>query len=282
MWVPINSGNCSGSCSENYGFRIAQVVKCHSENGISHSENHSPNSESCSENTPRAPRMAFSLRAFFSKMGVVDRLLKLQMRWLSALRKAPLAGKKKAYTALLQCRTFLCPQKNGGRRGKISAVDMVFLVFRGTLYPPLTWKVFLWGQISSPKDFLSVVVVYAFIFSARGWVHRGRSDTAANANANSDASQEFASEFCPPNLKQKAANSALRRNSLANANGFANQIAKVSSSLRKFLANGSLRRKSLAIANAMAWCTQARGPGQEALGTHFGLFLWHFGPKWPL
>ena len=41
MRVPVNSGNRSGSCSENYGFRIAQVdVKCHSENGILHSENH--------------------------------------------------------------------------------------------------------------------------------------------------------------------------------------------------------------------------------------------------
>ena len=39
MRVPINSGNRSGSCSENCGFRIAQVVGCHSENGISYSEN---------------------------------------------------------------------------------------------------------------------------------------------------------------------------------------------------------------------------------------------------
>ena len=57
-------------------------------------------------------------------------------------------------------------------------------------------------------------------------MHRGRSDTAANANANSDAPRKFASEFSAPNLKQKAANLALRRNSLANANGFANEIAK--------------------------------------------------------
>ena len=39
-------------------------------------------------------------------------------------------------------------------------------------------------------------------------MHRGRSDTAANANANSDAPREFASEFWPPNLnlKEEAAN----------------------------------------------------------------------------
>ena len=57
-------------------------------------------------------------------------------------------------------------------------------------------------------------------------------------------------------LKQKAANCVLRRNSLANANGFANAIAKISSSVRRFLSNGGLRRHSIATANAMAWCTQ--------------------------
>ena len=46
-------------------------------------------------------------------------------------------------------------------------VDMVFLVFIGFLYPPPVWKVFLLGQKSSPNDFLSVVVVYAFFSSAR-------------------------------------------------------------------------------------------------------------------
>ena len=95
-------------------------------------------------------------------------------------------------------------------------------------------------------------------------MHRGRSDTAANANANSDAPQKFASEFLAPNLKQKAANWALRRNSLANANGFANEMAKISFSLRKFLANGRLRQNSLAIANAMAWCTQVRIDSRES------------------
>ena len=59
-----------------------------------------------------------------------------------------------------------------------------------------------------------------------------------------------------PNLKEKAANWALRRNSLANVNGFANAIAKISSSMRKCLANGRLRQNSLAMAHAMAWCTQ--------------------------
>ena len=39
MWVPVNSANRSGSCSENCGFRIAQVVGCQSENGLSYSKN---------------------------------------------------------------------------------------------------------------------------------------------------------------------------------------------------------------------------------------------------
>ena len=38
---------------------------------------------------------------------------------------------------------FSLPKENEGHRGKISVVDMVFLVFIGILYPPLTWKVFL-------------------------------------------------------------------------------------------------------------------------------------------
>ena len=60
-------------------------------------------------------------------------------------------------------------------------------------------------------------------------VHRGCSDTPANANANFDAPRKFASDFLPLNIKQKAANYALRRNSLANASGFANETAKISS-----------------------------------------------------
>ena len=54
---------------------------------------------------------------------------------------ACIAGKKKPYTALLQCRTFLC-RKNGVHRGKISVVDMVFLVSIGLLCPPPAWKAF--------------------------------------------------------------------------------------------------------------------------------------------
>ena len=73
MLLPINSGNRSGSCSENYGFRIAQVVGRHSENGISYSENAISNSKSCSENTPELSESSenglFTLRAFFLKLG---------------------------------------------------------------------------------------------------------------------------------------------------------------------------------------------------------------------
>ena len=45
---------------------------------------------------------------------------------VKALPKNVFAGKKKAYTALLQCRTFLCRKKNGSHSGKISVVDMAF------------------------------------------------------------------------------------------------------------------------------------------------------------
>ena len=73
IWLPINSGNRSGSCSENCGFRIAQVMRRHSENGISHSENYFLNSESCSENTPELSQSSenglLTPRAFFPKLG---------------------------------------------------------------------------------------------------------------------------------------------------------------------------------------------------------------------
>ena len=68
--VPINSGRCSESC----GCRTAQVVGCHSENGISYSENGISNSESCSENAPELSESSenglFTPRtAFFLKLG---------------------------------------------------------------------------------------------------------------------------------------------------------------------------------------------------------------------
>ena len=51
-----------------------------------------------------------------------------------------------------------------GATGKISVVDRAFLVFIGFLYLPPTWK-FSFEARKVSKRFLSVVVVYAFIFS---------------------------------------------------------------------------------------------------------------------
>ena len=111
-------------------------------------------------------------------------------------------------------------------------------------------------------------------------MHRSRSDTAANANANSDAPREYASEFLPPNPKEKAANQALRINSLAIANGFAKEVVKFSFSLRKFVANGRLRQNSPAIANAMAWCTQFQTNHVVISGGGFGSDPVRVGPPW--
>ena len=61
------------SCSENCGFRVAQVVRRHSENRISYSENCFLNSESCSENALELSQSSenglFTPRAFFLKLG---------------------------------------------------------------------------------------------------------------------------------------------------------------------------------------------------------------------
>ena len=71
---------------------------------------------------------------------------------------------KKAYTALLQSRTFLCRKKWGPQRkdfGGGYGFPGYYRVFVSTT----GLESFFWGQNSSPKDFLSVVVAYAFFLS---------------------------------------------------------------------------------------------------------------------
>ena len=80
MWVPINwiSGNRSGSCSENCGCRIAQVVRCHSENGISILRIilWTPRAaQRISRNSPKGPEWPFHSESVFPEIGVVPRLL---------------------------------------------------------------------------------------------------------------------------------------------------------------------------------------------------------------
>ena len=71
----------------------------------------------------------------------------------------------------------------------------------------------------------------------------------------------------PPNLKEIAANEALRINSLAIANSFANEMAKVSFSLLKALANGRLRQTPLAIGILrMRWLGALRGESKAGAG----------------
>ena len=57
--------------------------------------------------------------------------------------------------------------KKGGHRGKISVVDMVFLVFIGFCIDHRRGKIFLWAR-KVPNDFLSVVVMYVFFFFSVG------------------------------------------------------------------------------------------------------------------
>ena len=86
---------------------------------------------------------------------------------------------------------------------------------------PLSETIFLddfWGPfLSRPLCFTADAT----------WVHRGRRNTAANADANSDTPRKFTSVLilCHQILKRKFANEALRINALAIANGFANDMA---------------------------------------------------------
>ena len=84
MRVPINSGNRSESCSENCGLPIAQVVRRHSENGISHAENYifSELRELLREYPGTLPELRewpFHSESVFPEIGVVPRLLNLSL-----------------------------------------------------------------------------------------------------------------------------------------------------------------------------------------------------------
>ena len=77
----------------------------------------------------------------------------------------PRAGKKKAYTPA-PVKNFSLPKKNGGHREKTSVVDMAFLFFSYRVFVSTTDLESFLGQKSSSRDYLSVVVVYVFFFSA--------------------------------------------------------------------------------------------------------------------
>ena len=98
-----------GSCSKNRGFRVARVVRCHSENGISHSGYHFLNSESCSENTPELSELRewpFHSESVFPGIGVLPRLLSdAPYRAILFQRYPPLAP---SFTETHLCDTPFC------------------------------------------------------------------------------------------------------------------------------------------------------------------------------
>ena len=80
---PRNSGNRSESCSENCGFRIAQVARHHSENGISRSENYFCELRELLREypgtLPELREWPFCSESVFPEIGVVPRLLKCEI-----------------------------------------------------------------------------------------------------------------------------------------------------------------------------------------------------------
>ena len=71
------------SCSENCSFRATHVVRCHSENELSHSENHFLNSEVCSEQALELAESSenglFTPRAFFGFLKLGPQAVQLQI-----------------------------------------------------------------------------------------------------------------------------------------------------------------------------------------------------------
>ena len=73
-------------------------------------------------------------------------------------------GNKKAYTVLLQRRTFFCRKKWGPQRRDFGG-RYGFPGFYRVFVSTTGLEIFLLGQKSSPIDLLSVVVVHVFFFS---------------------------------------------------------------------------------------------------------------------
>ena len=89
------------------------------------------------------------------------------------------AGKKKAYTALLQCRTFLCRKKWGPQRkdfGGRCGFPGLHRVFVSITDP----EGFSLRPGKYPKDFLSMVVVYVFSSLVRGGDRNNRKGGTAS------------------------------------------------------------------------------------------------------
>ena len=62
-------------------------------------------------------------------------------------------AEKKRHTPPCPSKELFFAERNGGHRGKISVVDMVFLVCSGFLYSPLAWKTFFQARKVVQKIF---------------------------------------------------------------------------------------------------------------------------------
>ena len=100
---------------------------------------------------------------------VSEFVLEIELRWRyvkNYILNGSCTGKKKAYTALLQCRTCF-PRKKWGPQRKDFGGGYGFPGFHREFVSTIDLESFFFeARKVSPRDFLSVVVVYAFIFSA--------------------------------------------------------------------------------------------------------------------
>ena len=83
-------------------------------------------------------------------------------RW-KKVSTSPTLGKRKHAPPCSSAELFFAEKKMGSTEERFRWWQW-FPGFYRFLYPPPAWKVVLWGQKSSAKDFLSVVVVYAFFW----------------------------------------------------------------------------------------------------------------------
>ena len=93
------------------------------------------------------------VEASFLRLALVVKAALLLVPSCSCPVKVNVLGKKESIHHPAPVQNFSLPKKRG-HRGKISVVDMVFLVFIGFLCPPPAWKVFFEARKVPQKIFV--------------------------------------------------------------------------------------------------------------------------------
>ena len=107
--------------------------------------------------------------------------------------KSTISGKKETIHRPAPVQNFSLQKEEGAHRGKISVVDMVFLVFIGFLYPPPAWKVFFEARKVLLKIFFRWWL--CALFSSLNSSARGPPQFLKKRSENSGANENLSNGF---------------------------------------------------------------------------------------